>query len=62
VSTDIEFNVCRLKYGTFLPTIFPLSIKEVKKIIVINILANNDLRANEGRDTQALNCKPITNL
>jgi hypothetical protein len=51
VSTDIEFNVCRLKYGTFLPTIFPLSIKEVKKIIVINIkivffmaLTANDLR------------------
>jgi hypothetical protein len=24
--------------------------------------ANNDLRANEGRETRALNCKPITNL
>jgi hypothetical protein len=22
----------------------------------------NDLRANEGRETEALNCKPITNL
>jgi hypothetical protein len=22
----------------------------------------NDLRANEGRETKALNCKPITNL
>jgi hypothetical protein len=36
VSTVIEFNVWRLKYGTFLPTIFSLSINEVKKIIVIN--------------------------
>jgi hypothetical protein len=25
-------------------------------------LAANDLRANEGRETKALNCKPITNL
>jgi hypothetical protein len=25
-------------------------------------IANNDLRANEGRETKALNCKPITNL
>jgi hypothetical protein len=25
-------------------------------------LAYNDLRANEGRETKALNCKPITNL
>jgi hypothetical protein len=24
--------------------------------------AANDLRANEGRETKALNCKPITNL
>jgi hypothetical protein len=23
---------------------------------------NNGLRANEGRETKALNCKPITNL
>jgi hypothetical protein len=26
------------------------------------MLAANDLRANEGRETKALNCKPITNL
>ncbi len=25
-------------------------------------IANNDLRANEGRETNPLNCKPITNL
>ncbi len=25
-------------------------------------LTANDLRANEGRETKALNCKPITNL
>jgi len=25
-------------------------------------LTYNDLRANEGRETKALNCKPITNL
>jgi len=25
-------------------------------------IANNDLRANEGRETKALNCKPNTNL
>jgi hypothetical protein len=25
-------------------------------------ITNNDLRANEGRETKALNCKPITNL
>jgi hypothetical protein len=25
-------------------------------------IANNDLRASEGRETKALNCKPITNL
>lgn len=25
-------------------------------------VAHNDLRANEGRETNALNCKPITNL
>jgi hypothetical protein len=25
-------------------------------------IENNDLRANEGRDTKALNCKPNTNL
>jgi hypothetical protein len=25
-------------------------------------LAHNVLRANEGRETKALNCKPITNL
>lgn len=25
-------------------------------------LAGNDLRANEGRETKALNCKPNTNL
>jgi hypothetical protein len=25
-------------------------------------LTGNDLRANEGRETKALNCKPITNL
>jgi hypothetical protein len=23
---------------------------------------NNDLQASDGRDTEALNCKPITNL
>jgi len=27
-----------------------------------SLLAPNDLRANEGRETEALNCKPITNL
>jgi hypothetical protein len=26
------------------------------------IIAANDLRANEGRETKALNCKPTTNL
>jgi hypothetical protein len=26
------------------------------------LFAANDLRANEGRETEALNCKPITNL
>jgi len=25
-------------------------------------MAGNDLRANEGRETKALNCKPFTNL
>jgi hypothetical protein len=25
-------------------------------------IGHNDLRANEGRETEALNCKPITNL
>jgi len=25
-------------------------------------LAGNDLHASDGRDTEALNCKPITNL
>jgi len=25
-------------------------------------LAYNDLQASDGRDTEALNCKPITNL
>jgi hypothetical protein len=25
-------------------------------------VTHNDLRANEGRETEALNCKPITNL
>jgi hypothetical protein len=29
---------------------------------VSHSLAHNDLRANEGRETKALNCKPITNL
>ncbi len=27
-----------------------------------SLVAYNDLRANEGRETKALNCKPITNL
>jgi hypothetical protein len=26
------------------------------------LVAHNDLRANEGRETEALNCKPNTNL
>jgi len=26
------------------------------------LLAPNDLHASDGRDTEALNCKPITNL
>jgi hypothetical protein len=25
-------------------------------------IAGNDLHASDGRDTEALNCKPITNL
>ena len=25
-------------------------------------IENNDLRANEGREIKALNCKPVTNL
>jgi hypothetical protein len=25
-------------------------------------LAGNDLHASDGRDTEALNCKPVTNL
>ena len=25
-------------------------------------ITNNDLQASDGRDTEALNCKPITNL
>jgi hypothetical protein len=25
-------------------------------------IENNDLRADEGRETEALNCKPFTNL
>jgi hypothetical protein len=31
-------------------------------LLVCRALAINDLRANEGRETKALNCKPITNL
>jgi hypothetical protein len=34
----------------------------LKKKVYRNRLAANDLRANEGRETKALNCKPITNL
>jgi hypothetical protein len=26
------------------------------------LVAGNDLQASDGRDTEALNCKPITNL
>jgi hypothetical protein len=32
------------------------------KFIQSTPLTANDLRANEGRETEALNCKPITNL
>jgi hypothetical protein len=31
-------------------------------IFRLNSLSHNGLRANEGRETKALNCKPITNL
>jgi hypothetical protein len=60
VSTVIEFNVWRLKTGTFLPTIFSLSINEVKKIVVIKInviffmaLTANDLRLKKVGDFEA---------
>jgi hypothetical protein len=33
-----------------------LNLSVTKKI------ADNDLHASDGRDTEALNCKPITNL
>jgi hypothetical protein len=60
VSTVIEFNVWCLKTGTFLPTIFSLSINEVKKIVVIKInvifvmaLTANVLRLKEVGDDDA---------
>jgi hypothetical protein len=34
----------------------PISVRGIRKI------AYNDLHASDGRDTEALNCKPITNL
>jgi hypothetical protein len=34
----------------------------VLSIVCRGSLAANDLRANEGRETKALNCKPNTNL
>jgi hypothetical protein len=32
------------------------------RFTVVSIIGHNDLRANEGRETKALNCKPNTNL
>jgi hypothetical protein len=36
----------------------------MKRLLLLSrgTIANNDLRANEGRETKALNCKPNTNL
>ena len=36
----------------------------MKRLLLLSrgTIANNGLRANEGRDAKALNCKPNTNL
>jgi hypothetical protein len=36
----------------------------MKRLLLLSrgTIANNDLHASDGRDTEALNCKPITNL
>ena len=45
-------------------TCLPLSkiIKFVEQNVISKLLAANGLRANEGRETNALNFKPNTNL
>ena len=45
-------------------TCLPLSkiIKFVEQNVISKLLAANDLHAGDGRETEALNCKPITNL
>ena len=35
---------------------------EVESLSRTRAITNNDLRASEGRETEALNCKPSTNL
>jgi hypothetical protein len=35
---------------------------KISLIFFRRTISANDLRANEGRETKALNCKPITNL
>jgi hypothetical protein len=36
--------------------------KKVEFFVIFWSLTANDLHASDGRDTEALNCKPITNL
>ena len=42
---------------------YPLKLKyKLQSLNCTGGIDNNDLRANEGRETKALNCKPNTNL
>jgi hypothetical protein len=36
--------------------------KQIGVFEMSRAIENNDLHASDGRDTEALNCKPITNL
>jgi hypothetical protein len=42
--------------------LFINQISTIQLFIVRQPFTHNDLRANEGRETKALNCKPNTNL
>ena len=49
--------------------VFEISANNLSKYLVVILLfvwsvrvADNDLQASDGRDIEALNCKPITNL
>jgi hypothetical protein len=39
-----------------------LILSLVFNVKIFGAVAANDLHASDGRDTEALNCKPITNL